>query len=71
MIVVYDVLSGESFINVKRWLQEIDHNCDTVNRILGEYQQPCCTAGSVGVVSHRDLKHPEIPCYATCFYGVL
>ena len=36
MIVVYDVTSGESFVNVKRWLQEIDQNCDTVNRILGE-----------------------------------
>ena len=37
MIVVYDVTSGESFVNVKRWLQEIDQNCETVNRILGRY----------------------------------
>lgn len=37
VIVVYDVTSGESFVNVKRWLQEIDQNCDTVNRILGQY----------------------------------
>ena len=37
MIVVYDVTSGESFVNVKRWLQEIDQNCDVVNRILGSY----------------------------------
>ena len=36
MIVVYDVTNGESFVNVKRWLQEIDQNCDVVNRILGE-----------------------------------
>jgi hypothetical protein len=35
VIVVYDVTSGESFVNVKRWLQEIDQNCDVVNRILG------------------------------------
>ena len=34
MIVVYDVTSGESFANVKRWLHEIDQNCDVVNRIL-------------------------------------
>ena len=38
MIVVYDVTSGESFVNVKRWLQEIDQNCDVVNRILGTDQ---------------------------------
>ena len=37
MIVVYDVTNGESFVNVKRWLQEIDQNCDVVNRILGEW----------------------------------
>lgn len=35
VIVVYDVTSGESFANVKRWLHEIDQNCDVVNRILG------------------------------------
>ena len=34
VIVVYDVSSGESFANVKRWLHEIDQNCDVVNRIL-------------------------------------
>jgi Ras-related protein Rab-35 len=32
--VVYDVSSGDSFANVKRWLHEIDANCDVVNRIL-------------------------------------
>ncbi|KAG1714258.1 Ras-related protein Rab-35 [Nymphon striatum] len=34
VIVVYDVTSGESFANVKRWLHEIDQNCEIVNRIL-------------------------------------
>ena len=34
VIVVYDVTSGESFANVKRWLHEIDQNCEVVNRIL-------------------------------------
>ena len=34
VVIVYDVCSGESFANVKRWLQEIDQNCEVVNRIL-------------------------------------
>lgn len=37
VIVVYDVTSGDSFANVKRWLHEIEQNCDVVNRILGVY----------------------------------
>ena len=36
VVVVYDVTSGESFANVRRWLHEIDNNCDIVNRILGK-----------------------------------
>ncbi|CAK9291158.1 unnamed protein product [Gordionus sp. m RMFG-2023] len=34
VIIVYDVTNMDSFINVKRWLHEIDQNCDDVNRIL-------------------------------------
>ena len=34
MIVVYDVTNADTFMNVKRWLHEIDQNCDVVNRIL-------------------------------------
>lgn len=34
VIVVYDVTNGESFANVKRWIHEIEHNCEVVNRIL-------------------------------------
>ena len=36
VIVVYDVTSADTFVNVKRWLHEIDQNCDDVVRILGE-----------------------------------
>ena len=36
VIVVYDVTSADTFVNVKRWLHEIDQNCDEVVRILGE-----------------------------------
>jgi len=34
VIVVYDVTNGDTFANVKRWLHEIDQNCEVVNRIL-------------------------------------
>ncbi|XP_072340180.1 ras-related protein Rab-35 isoform X1 [Scyliorhinus torazame] len=34
VIIVYDVTSPESFVNVKRWLHEITQNCDTVTKIL-------------------------------------
>uniref|UniRef100_UPI00358FB5A8 ras-related protein Rab-35-like isoform X2 n=1 Tax=Myxine glutinosa TaxID=7769 RepID=UPI00358FB5A8 len=34
VIVVYDVTSAESFVNVKRWLHEIGQNCDDVSRVL-------------------------------------
>ncbi|XP_020618766.1 ras-related protein Rab-35-like [Orbicella faveolata] len=34
VIVVYDVTSADTFVNVKRWLHEIDQNCDEVVRIL-------------------------------------
>jgi len=34
VIVVYDVCSGDSFANVKRWLHEINQNCDEVSRVL-------------------------------------
>ncbi|OQV22269.1 Ras-related protein Rab-35 [Hypsibius exemplaris] len=34
VIVVYDVTNGESFANIKRWLEEIEHNCEDVSRVL-------------------------------------
>uniref|UniRef100_A0A3B4TP62 Ras-related protein Rab-35 n=2 Tax=Seriola TaxID=8160 RepID=A0A3B4TP62_SERDU len=34
VIIVYDVTNPESFVNVKRWLNEISQNCDTVCKIL-------------------------------------
>ncbi|XP_066255765.1 ras-related protein Rab-35 [Euwallacea similis] len=34
VIIVYDVTNGETFANVKRWLHEIDQNCEVVNRVL-------------------------------------
>jgi len=34
VIIVYDVTNGESFANVKRWLHEIEQNCDVVNKVL-------------------------------------
>lgn len=37
VIIVYDVTNPESFVNVKRWLNEITQNCDNVCKILGEF----------------------------------
>ncbi|PIK48111.1 hypothetical protein BSL78_15037, partial [Apostichopus japonicus] len=41
VIVVYDVTSAESFVNVKRWLHEIDQNCELVSRILVGNKDDC------------------------------
>ena len=37
---VYDVTSADTFVNVKRWLHEIDQNCDDVCRVLGKQDFP-------------------------------
>lgn len=34
VVVVYDVTTPDSFANVKRWLHEIETNCENVQRIL-------------------------------------
>uniref|UniRef100_A0AAY5KJM4 Ras-related protein Rab-35 n=1 Tax=Esox lucius TaxID=8010 RepID=A0AAY5KJM4_ESOLU len=34
VIIVYDVTNPDSFVNVKRWLNEITQNCDNVCKIL-------------------------------------
>lgn len=36
VVIVYDVTNGETFANVKRWLHEIDQNCEVVNRVLDQ-----------------------------------
>ncbi|CAB3989043.1 Ras-related Rab-35 [Paramuricea clavata] len=41
VIVVYDVTCAETFVNVKRWLQEIEQNCDDVARILVGNKDDC------------------------------
>lgn len=38
VIIVYDVTNGESFANVRRWLDEIQNNCDVVNKVLGKVE---------------------------------
>ncbi|KAL7635364.1 UNVERIFIED_CONTAM: hypothetical protein RMT77_014431 [Armadillidium vulgare] len=53
VIVVYDVTNGESFANVKRWLHEIDQNCEVVNRILVGNKNDCPDRK---VVLHEDAK---------------
>lgn len=34
MVVVFDVTSSESYGNVKRWLHEIETNCENVHKVL-------------------------------------
>lgn len=41
VIVVYDITNGESFANVKRWLHEIEQNCDVVNKVLVGNKYDC------------------------------
>lgn len=41
VIVVYDVTTAETFVNVKRWLHEIEQNCDDVARILVGNKNDC------------------------------
>ena len=61
VVVVYDVTNGESFTNVKRWMQEVDSNCDVVNRILGTR----CVF-SIGVLYHIYTDLSEFFITATC-----
>ncbi|EDO44528.1 predicted protein [Nematostella vectensis] len=53
VIVVYDVTSADTFVNVKRWLHEIDQNCDDVIRILVGNKDDC---PSKKVVETADLQ---------------
>ncbi|KAI6656428.1 hypothetical protein LOD99_1224 [Oopsacas minuta] len=34
VIIVYDVTNADSFNNVKRWITEIENNCDYVDKVL-------------------------------------
>ena len=59
---VYDVTSAESFVNVKRWLHEINQNCDDVCRILGEVGRAVGGAAqgrAVGLGSRADSALPS------------
>ena len=51
---VYDVTNADSFVTVKRWLQEIDQNCDVVNRILGNYSAEGITDCSIPLVGNKN-----------------
>ena len=54
VIVVYDVTNGETFSNVKRWLQEIEANCDSVQKILVGNK---CEDRENRVVDEGDARH--------------
>ncbi|PSN43471.1 Ras-related protein Rab-35 [Blattella germanica] len=57
VIVVYDVTSGDSFANVKRWLHEIEQNCDVVNRILDSY----CKMLAIWSQCKEGMLEPQSP----------
>ena len=54
VIVVYDVTNGDTFKSIKKWLHEIDQNCDNVSRILGEWAGP-------QPVQHMIGSSPQLP----------
>lgn len=57
VIIVYDVTNPESFVNVKRWLNEISQNCDSVCKILGEFNPVFMLPAWWRVVKHPDRHH--------------
>ncbi|XP_068577026.1 ras-related protein Rab-35b isoform X2 [Cebidichthys violaceus] len=68
VIVVYDVTSAESFVNVKRWLHEINQNCDDVCRILdvqlhhragAQSQEGGARQAAAAATERRGQTHPE------------
>ncbi|XP_030594278.1 ras-related protein Rab-35b isoform X2 [Archocentrus centrarchus] len=68
VIVVYDVTSAESFVNVKRWLHEINQNCDDVCRILdvqlhhgasAKSQEGGTSQAAAAATERRGQTHPE------------
>ncbi|XP_005473002.1 ras-related protein Rab-35b isoform X3 [Oreochromis niloticus] len=68
VIVVYDVTSAESFVNVKRWLHEINQNCDDVCRILdvqlhhgasAKSQEGSASQAAAAATKRRGQTHPE------------
>ncbi|XP_022057402.1 ras-related protein Rab-35b isoform X2 [Acanthochromis polyacanthus] len=68
VIVVYDVTSAESFVNVKRWLHEINQNCDDVCRILdvqlhhrasAKSQEGGACQTAAAATKRRGQTHPE------------
>uniref|UniRef100_UPI0037E90CFF ras-related protein Rab-35b isoform X2 n=1 Tax=Semicossyphus pulcher TaxID=241346 RepID=UPI0037E90CFF len=68
VIVVYDVTSAESFVNVKRWLHEINQNCDDVCRILdvqlhhrasAKSQEGGASQTAAAATERRGQTHPE------------
>jgi len=54
VIVVYDVTSADTFSNVKRWIHEIDTNCESVQKILvgNKVDDPSRRA-----VAEREARH--------------
>lgn len=67
VIVVYDVQNAESFVNVKRWLHEIDQNCDIVNKVLVGNKNDCQAENKVVETedSRRFAQQMDVALYET------
>ena len=66
-MVVYDVSNLDTFGNVRRWLQEIEQNCDDVVRILGKSCTLACYCclhmfSDVRVNSGAPVHHNILTC---------
>ncbi|XP_001354946.1 ras-related protein Rab-35 [Drosophila persimilis] len=66
VIIVYDVTNGDSFANVRRWLEEIQNNCDVVNKVLvgNKNDDPDCKV-VITEDAQRFAKQMDIELYET------
>lgn len=58
VIIVFDLTSAESFLNIKRWLYEIDQNCDSVSKIIVGNKMDCADDRLISTNEIKSLADP-------------